>query len=163
MHDHRHWDSKNSHLPSQHNRGYACILMVQWILSSVLLTSNVFYGIIPHHLLDITNNIHSISKANKVQTVGIRRLLCFCLLKPDSYYIWKHSVCYTYYTFINLALSFQPYHATMQIKISHRGTTYYWTIFWIKLLCHNEKAFMSHPVMSDPNNDKRKCSYESNG
>ena len=163
MHDHRHWDSKNSHLPSQHNRGYACILMVQWILSSVLLTSNVFYGIIPHHLLDITNNTHSISKANNIQTVGTRRLLCLCLLKSNSYYIWKHSVWYTYYTFIKLALQFQRYHATMQIKISHRDTTYYWTIFGIKLLCHNEKVFMSHPVMSDPNNDKRKCSYESNG
>ena len=98
MHDHRHWDSKNSHLPSQHNRGYACILMVQWILSSVLLTSNVFYGIIPHHLLDITNNIHSISKANKIQTVGIRRLLCFCLLKPNSYHIWKHSPLFVAWT-----------------------------------------------------------------
>lgn len=164
MHDHRHWDSKNSHLPSQHNRGYACILMVQWILSSVLLTSNVFYGIIPHHLLDITNNIHSISKANKIQTVGMRRLLCFCLLKPNWYFRWKHSVRYTYYTFHKPCIVISAvscHYANWDIPQRHH--IYFWTIFWIKLLCHNEKVLMSHPVMSDPNNDKRKCSYESNG
>lgn len=54
------------------------------------------------------------------------------------------------------------YYVFMQMRRYHRDDTR--TIKSMNAEYYSEiKSYLSHPVVTDPNNDKRKCSYESNG